>query len=182
MESALFLRALERKDLEFIHKLNNNRKVMSYWFEEPYESFDELEQLFSKHIHDNSERRFILESRNKELMGLVELIEINYIHRSAEFQMIIRPEKQGRGFATPAIWKALDYSFLILNLHKIYLVVATSNEKAIHLYEKCGFKEEGYLVEEFFINGKYEDAKRMYILQKDYFKKIKKGHGAISKK
>lgn len=39
------LRALEKEDLRFIHHLNNNRSIMAYWFEEPYESFDELEDL-----------------------------------------------------------------------------------------------------------------------------------------
>ncbi|GHY02192.1 spermidine n1-acetyltransferase [Vibrio cholerae] len=87
MNSQLTLRALERGDLRFIHNLNNNRNIMSYWFEEPYESFDELEELYNKHIHDNAERRFVVEDAQKNLIGLVELIEINYIHRSAEFQI-----------------------------------------------------------------------------------------------
>ena len=91
MTDQLFLRALERSDLRFIHNLNNNRKIMSYWFEEPYESFDELEELYNRHIHDNAERRFIVENDNKELIGLVELIEIDYIHSRAEFQIIITP-------------------------------------------------------------------------------------------
>lgn len=48
----VLLRPLERGDLHFVHELNNNRTVMSYWFEEPYESFVELEELFRKHIHE----------------------------------------------------------------------------------------------------------------------------------
>ncbi|MFG0774230.1 spermidine N1-acetyltransferase [Vibrio plantisponsor] len=170
MKQNLSLRALERGDLRFIHNLNNNRNIMSYWFEEPYESFDELEELYNKHIHDNAERRFVVEDENKSLIGLVEIIEIDYIHRSAEFQIIITPEHQGKGYANTLINKALDYSFTILNLHKIYLHVAIENEKALHLYEQCGFIEEGHLVEEFFINGQYRDVKRMYILQPQYLK------------
>ncbi len=170
MDQTLSLRALERGDLRFIHNLNNNRNIMSYWFEEPYESFDELEELYNKHIHDNAERRFVVEGENKALIGLVELIEINYIHRSAEFQIIITPEYQGKGYAKTLINKALDYSFTILNLHKIYLHVAIENEKAVYLYEQCGFIEEGHLVEEYFINGQYRDVKRMYILQNQYLK------------
>lgn len=65
MNSQLTLRALERGDLRFIHNLNNNRNIMSYWFEEPYESFDELEELYNKHIHDNAERRLWLKMHKK---------------------------------------------------------------------------------------------------------------------
>ncbi|WP_447555501.1 spermidine N1-acetyltransferase [Vreelandella sp. EE22] len=168
MSPTLYLRALERSDLRFVHELNNNQSVMSYWFEEPYESFDELEELYNKHIHDNAERRFVAQDSNAEAIGLVELIEIDYIHRSAEFQIIIAPEHQGRGFARSLIHQALNYSFTILNLHKVYLIVAVENLKAVHLYQQCGFIEEGHLVHEFFINGKYRDVKRMYVLQESY--------------
>jgi diamine N-acetyltransferase len=164
----LSLRALERSDLRFIHDQVNNRSVMTYWFEDPYESFDELEELYNRHIHDNTERRFVVETSEKELIGLVELIEIDYIHRRAELQIIIAPHHQGKGFARPSIHKALDYSFTILNLHKIYLNVAVENKKALHLYLQCGFLEEGHLVDEFFIEGRYRDVKRMYLLQHNY--------------
>lgn len=170
MDNEIRLRALEQTDLRFIHQLNNNRSIMSYWFEEPYESYYELEELFRKHIHDNNERRFIAENSDKQSVGLVELVEIDSIHRKAEFQIIIAPDFQGCGYARTLINKALNYAFTILNLHKVYLSVAVNNEKAIHLYEDCGFIEEGHLVQDIFVNGEYCDVKRMYILQDAYLK------------
>ncbi|MGF1686146.1 spermidine N1-acetyltransferase [Photobacterium japonica] len=174
MDNAIRLRALEQTDLRFIHQLNNNRSIMAYWFEEPYESFYELEELFRKHIHDSNERRFIAENIDNQPIGLVELVEINTIHRNAEFQIIIAPDYQGCGYARVLINKALNYAFTILNLHKVYLHVTVSNEKAVHLYEDCGFIEEGHLVKEIFVNGEYCDIKRMYILQEDYLASRKK--------
>lgn len=162
------LRALKRDDLRFVHSLNNNRRVMRYWFEEPYESFVELEELYLKHIHDQSERRFIVETPDGEPVGLVELVEITYIHRRAEFQIIIAPQYQGEGFSKPATQAALDYAFRVLNLHKIYLVVSTENPIAVSLYEACGFAEEGHLKDEFFVDGAYQDALRMYQTQEVY--------------
>ncbi|KPQ24334.1 MAG: acetyltransferase [Halomonas sp. HL-48] len=172
MQDTLHLRALERNDLRFVHELNNNQSIMSYWFEEPYESFDELEELYNKHIHDNAERRFVAEDASGNPIGLVELIEIDYIHRSAEFQIIIAPSYQGKGFARTLIYQALHYSFTILNLHKVFLIVAVENVKAIHLYQQSGFVEEGHLVQEFFINGRYRDVKRMYILQEAFLAQL----------
>ena len=84
---------------------------MSYWFEEPYEAFVELQDLYDKHIHDQSERRFIVEKDN-EMVGLVELVEIDYIHRRTEFQIIIDPSYQGYGYAAEATRLAMDYAFL----------------------------------------------------------------------
>ena len=133
------LRPLEREDLRYVHQLDNNASVMRYWFEEPYEAFVELSDLYDKHIHDQSERRFVVEC-DGEKAGLVELVEINHVHRRAEFQIIISPEYQGKGLATRAAKLAMDY----------------------------GFSVEGELMHEFFINGQYRNAIRMCIFQHQY--------------
>ncbi|HAA2394442.1 TPA: spermidine N1-acetyltransferase [Listeria monocytogenes] len=167
MSGDLKLRPLEREDLKFVHRLNNDAKIMSYWFEEPYEAFVELQELYDKHIHDQSERRFILEL-DGQMVGLVELMEIDYIHRRAEFQIIIDPKFQGHGYAVSATKLAMKYAFQVLNMHKLYLVVDKVNEKAIHVYEKVGFIREGELIDEFFVDGTYHDAIRMCIFQHQY--------------
>lgn len=161
------LRPLERDDLRFVHKLDNTESVMRYWFEEAYEAYVELCDLYDKHIHDQSERRFIIEKQGENL-GLVELVEINHIHRRAEFQLIIDPAHQGNGYASIAIRLAMNYAFSVLNLYKIYLVVDSENKKAIHLYQKIGFQKEGKLKHEFFINGQYRNAIRMFIFQSQF--------------
>ncbi|WP_383161505.1 spermidine N1-acetyltransferase, partial [Streptomyces sp. NPDC056634] len=145
-----------------------NAHIMSYWFEEPYEAFVELQDLYDKHIHDQSERRFILEKDN-EMVGLVELVEIDYIHRRTEFQIIIDPNYQGHGYAAEATRLAMDYAFSVLNMHKLYLVVDKENEKAVHVYKKVGFMVEGELLDEFFVDGNYHNAIRMCMFQKEYF-------------
>jgi len=165
------LRPLEREDLRFVHHLNNNATVMRYWFEEPYETFAELSALFEAHIHEQNERRFIVDA-DGDSSGLVELVEINTVHRSAEFQIIIAPASQGRGLAVEATRLALDYGFSVLNLHKIYLIVDRENEKAVHVYAKAGFRQEGVLKEEFFMNGQYRDVIRMGIFQRDHLARM----------
>ncbi|WP_182611443.1 spermidine N1-acetyltransferase [[Pantoea] beijingensis] len=166
------LRPLEREDLHFVHQLDNNASVMRYWFEEPYEAFVELSDLYDKHIHDQSERRFVVE-HNGNKVGLVELVEINHIHRRAEFQIIIDPAHQGKGFASQAARLAMEYGFSVLNLYKLYLIVDKENEKAIHIYSKLGFDIEGELIHEFFINGEYRNTIRMCIFQPQYLEKHK---------
>jgi diamine N-acetyltransferase len=167
---ALRLRPLEREDSRFVHELDNNETVMHYWFEEPYEAFVELSDLYEKHIHDQSERRFVV-VYGEDSVGLVELVEINHIHRRADFQLIISPKFQGKGFATKAVLLGMDYAFKILNLHKLSLVVDCENERAIKVYRKLGFKEEGLLREEYFADGVYRDAYCMAVFQNEYVPK-----------
>ncbi|MFC0179679.1 spermidine N1-acetyltransferase [Thorsellia kenyensis] len=162
------LRPLEHEDLKFVHQLDNNATVMRYWFEEPYEAFVELVELYNKHIHDQSERRFIVESEGNKV-GLIELIEINHVHRRAEFAIMIDPKSQGKGHATEAVKLAIDYAFSVLNLYKLYLIVDEDNLKAIHIYEKLGFKFEAKLIKEYFSHGKYRNIIRMCLFQDEYF-------------
>lgn len=167
VNDTVYLRPLEREDLRFVHLLDNNASVMRYWFEEPFETFDELSSLYDQHVHDQSERRFVV-MQGDVRVGLVELVEINLIHRLAEIQIIIDPSFQGKGLASKAMRLALDYGFKVLNLHKVYLYVDKHNAKAVHIYSKLGFLLEGELVDEFFANGAYHTALRMYMLQAQY--------------
>ncbi|MDW5415691.1 spermidine N1-acetyltransferase [Iodobacter sp. CM08] len=171
MSSRLKLRPLERSDLRFAHELNNNAKIMRYWFEEPYETFSELTQLYDQHVHDVRERRFVAVDGNDEMVGFVELIELDYIHRRGEFQIMIAPEQQGKGYASEATRLAASYAFSVLNLRKLYLVVDVSNKAAIHIYEKCGCTQEAELIEEYFSNGTYHNVFRMCLFQHNFFAK-----------
>jgi len=165
------LRPLEREDLRFVHQLDNNASVMRYWFEEPYEAYD-------KHIHDQTERRFVVEHDGHKA-GLVELVEINHVHRRAEFQIIIDPSHQGKGLATKAAKLAMDYGFSVLNLYKLYLIVDEENKKAVHIYTKLGFEVEGVLKHEFFINGEYRNTIRMCIFQQQHLAQHKSANAMV---
>lgn len=112
---------------------------MHLWFQEPYESLDELTALYDKHIHSMDERRFVVDV-DGAFAGIVELMEINFIHRSCEIQLIITEEYSGRGLAQEAFHQALEYAFKVLNMHKVYLWVDVDNAPAVHIYEKLGSK------------------------------------------
>src|SRR5699024_487489 len=95
---------------------------------------------------------------------------IDYIHRKAEFAIIIDPLQKGKGYALKATSLALDYAFRTLNLNKLYLYVDAINEKAIHIYNKTCFITETNLKDELFVNGTYHDVVYMSCFQKYYLK------------
>jgi RimJ/RimL family protein N-acetyltransferase len=49
-------------------------------------------------------------------------------------------------------------------IHKLALRVLATNKGAIQFYKKCGFVEQGRLINEFFIDGKYVDDILMFML------------------
>ncbi|MEI3606147.1 GNAT family N-acetyltransferase [Pseudogracilibacillus sp. SE30717A] len=167
MTKQLRLRAFEEDDNIFLHRLVNDPEIMSYWFEEAYYSKTRLSEIFQKKQQDSTVRSFILTDGEKPL-GLIQLYDIDFVHRHAEYAIMIDPEAQGNGYATIATNLASDYAFKVLNLHKLYLYVDEINEKAIHIYEKCGYKRVATLEEEFFVNGAYHNAVLMNIFQRNY--------------
>ena len=160
------IRPLERNDLPFIHQLDNHKQTMALWFEEPYESIDELTSLYDKHIHDNTERRFVIDL-DGDFAGVIELVEIDYIHRTTEIQIIVRKKYPGRGLAKKAIREGLDYAFNMLNMHKVYLYVDVDNKVGIHIYEGVGFVKEGVMRQQFYANGRYHDSLFMGIFKEE---------------
>ena len=98
-------------------------------------------------------------------MTNTELVEIDYIHRTTEIQIIVRKAYQGRGLAKQAIRKGLNYAFNMLNMHKVYLYVDVDNQVGIHIYEGGGFVQEGRLRQHFYANGKYHDSLIMGIFR-----------------
>ncbi len=163
----MIIRALEKTDLQYLHNLNNEYSIMSYWFEEPYQSLSELESLYQKHILDESERRFVIEE-NQQSIGVVELLEINFIHITCEVLIIVDPQFANRGYAKKAFKMAIDYAFLVLNMHKVYLYVDVKNEKAVHIYKSNNFEIEGELKEHFYTRGEYRDCYVMGLLKRNW--------------
>ena len=78
----------------------------------------------------------------------------------------------GQGYGTEAINLLLDYAFGFLNFHRVALGVVSFNEKALHFYEKVGFKREGVQRDGYFYNHRYYDFIMMSILEDDYRAKV----------
>lgn len=110
---------------------------------------------------------FVIEDlASGQAIGTCQLVNINWIHRSAEFQIRIgSPTFQGRGYGSEAVSLLCGFGFTDLNLHRIYLHVFASNQRAIRAYEKCGFTTEGVLKEAAFIDDRWVDVQVMSNLE-----------------
>lgn len=84
---------------------------------------------------------------------------------------IWNPDNWGKGYATEATNLLLKFAFEELCLHKVSLHrgVFSFNERAVRVYEKCGFRQEGIRREEYFHRGKWWDIIDMGILESEYF-------------
>ncbi len=77
------------------------------------------------------------------IVGIVQINEIDWIHRTAWFGLFIGTEHQGQGHGRAATTLACNHAFERFNLRQIRLRVRADNTAAIALYEHLGFEHEG---------------------------------------
>jgi len=80
----------------------------------------------------------------------------------AEFSITVHDDCQNMGLGT-AMLKHLRDIARKKKLRKVWLLVSTDNDRAVHVYKKAGFEIEGKLCKERFVKGKYRDEYRMAI-------------------
>lgn len=92
------------------------------------------------------------------LLGVIQLIDLHPLHRSAELVVRIGSEAdRGRGIGTEALNLIVDFGFRHRNLQRIALRVFANNPRAVRAYEKAGFQHEGILRRAVFIDGAWCD-------------------------
>lgn len=103
--------------------------------------------------------------KERRLIGVVQLIDLHPIHRSAELVIRIGAETdRGRGLGTEAVRLAIEFGFRHRNLQRLWLRVFADNIRAIRAYEKAGMQREGTLHRACFIDGQWRDEVVMAVL------------------
>ena len=129
----------------------------------------ELDWLNSE-LSSSSEYQFaIVRKSDDKLLGNCSVHGVNAISQSAEVGLFIGDsENRERGYGTQVMELLLSYAFFYLNMHNVMLKVFSFNERAIHVYEKVGFKEIGRRRQNYYLNGKYYDDVFMDILKDEF--------------
>ena len=96
-------------------------------------------QWVQKKLTEDAAVFSMLEKATGAFIGNIELLHIE--NGSAELGIAITAAMQDRGFGTEAIPAMVRYGMEVLGLSRIFLKVFPDNARAIHVYEKCGFRE-----------------------------------------
>jgi RimJ/RimL family protein N-acetyltransferase len=100
------------------------------------------------------------------LLGVVYLLGIDWVHRSAELGLLVGEKSWwGRGVGTEATRRAIEHAFGDLNLHRVSLEVFEDNVPALRAYEHAGFVREGLKREAVYKDGRYRSVVVMGVLR-----------------
>jgi len=170
----LKLRPFEIEDIDQILPHFNDEEVRQY-LAVIFPVNKLVERNFIESLYKDDKNILLGMEVNGTLIGSIGLHRIDWVNRSTELGIVIfRKEYWNKGYGTKAIDLMLKYAFKYLNMNRVSLKVYEYNERAIHVYEKCGFKVEGRLRKAKFFKGRYWDVLVMGILRDEYFESRRK--------
>jgi len=120
-------------------------------------TIEEQTQRIRNVLSQDNQIIFVVEHEN-QLVGFLGALGGNYHrnHHSVHIVIGIRQNFAGQGVGKQ-LFEALEKWAIVQNLHRLELTVMTHNERALHLYQKMGFKTEGVKQDSLLVNGKYVD-------------------------
>lgn len=166
------LREIKRNDVNEINRWRNDKKLVDFLgtnFRFINEEVDEKWYEYYLSSRSNNVRLSICDTDSNKILGVIYLLQIDWVNRSCEYAIQLgETSSHGRGIGYLATTKILEHAFYDLNLNRVYLTVLENNERAIRLYKKIGFVEEGKHRKAVFKNGSYIDLTQMSILSDEY--------------
>jgi len=161
-EGELYFRVPTQEDLEKIQEHRNSRRI--------HKNLTSMLPVYNQAEWYNSlgqNNQYFLVSNGAHDVGLIRITDIDWVNRSACVGLDIFYGSQGKGYGKKAFSLLVDYCFEELRLHRLWLLVADFNAKAIHIYQDAGFRHEGVQKDALFRDGLYHNYLMMSKLEDD---------------
>lgn len=162
------LRRLELEDTQGMLEWMHDASIASVFLNDFSSSTESSIKTFIESSWSDTENLHFAITQNGDYMGTISLKAIDTTNNSAEYAISTRKGAHGTGIAKRATLDILEYAFRILGLHRVYLNVRESNERAIAFYRKMGFSLEGIERDALLAsNGEYESLLWFSMLSND---------------
>lgn len=166
------MRLIEENDIENYFDGNFNpvsSDIQRFTGSQASFTFDVVSKYVKSNVKDPSRVDFVIVDSRGKIIGETVINMIDEDVKSANFRIgIFKSHLTGQGLGHWMIYNTLEYAFEVLNLNRISLDVFSFNKRALHLYKKMGFTEEGRLREAIKDGDNYADDILMSILQREW--------------
>ena len=160
------LSILESKDLSLILRWRNHENIRTYMFSQNNISEEEHENWFNQAIL-NKNMELLIYKQNGKPHGFIQLDKFDDISETYEWGFYIDPDSvKGTGYRMTL--QVLKYLFIDKNVNRLVGKVLEYNKSSTSLHKRLGFKLEGTLREQIYINGSYHSILYYGILASEY--------------
>jgi aminoglycoside 6'-N-acetyltransferase len=172
--NGLILRPLDHKDIPFLYKWINDPNIMPYWYgKDKPRSMGWVKKHCEKIVSGvELSLCFIIEIDGKPIgfmYNTPEKIDNGKFTGKIELDILIGDQTDwNKGYGTIALKKMINICFNQQHAERIYLTPRINNNRAIHVYEKVGFKPEGVLRRFEKFEGNWIDCVMMSIIKQEW--------------
>jgi len=155
------LRALEPEDLEILYQIENDPVLWDAGITNvPYSRFLLHEYISQSRgdIYADGQVRLIIETADKQVVGIADLTNFSASHRRAEIGIVIMRPYRHQGFASLVLQQIADYATRILHLHQLYAVISSDNTISLHLFQSAGYEKTAEMSDWLFDGHFYRSA------------------------
>lgn len=125
------------------------------------------EQEHRRAMQDPDLQYLIVTDATDNAAGFAILRGLNSPHRSIELKRFVIAAP-GNGLGLRALRAIMDHVFGTLQAHRLWLDVFETNARALHVYRKGGFQQEGILREAICRDGDFHTLLLLSILEREY--------------
>lgn len=171
------LRAMVESDWKshYLSKYDSEaRRMLQYEVELPPAEDNEKAavQKFSNFSRETGRIMFVIENRQNEAVGAVNLNSIDERNGTFSIGMQVLPGCRGKGYGTAAMNILLDYAFNERRLNKFNVSVFDGNTGSETMLKKLGCRKEGVRRQTIFTGGRYVDE-ILYGLLRSEFEEVR---------
>jgi len=148
--------------IKYANKVAGETDNLTFGHGEFQVSLEDEKKVIENHKM-SSNKLFIVAKINKQIVGVLTFSggKRPRIQHTGEFGMTVLKEHWGLGVGSKLIESLIDWAKKSKIIRKINLKVRTDNKRAVKLYKKFGFKKEGKITREAFINKRFYDFYHM---------------------
>ena len=163
---SVVLRPVEDDDAALIQRWQNEPEVWSSMdYERPFSLADVRADIERSRAEGFP---FVIEAGGRAI-GRIGLNRLRRRDRICSLYLFIgEPDARGEGYAVDAVAALLGQAFDRMDLARVELWTLASNERAILVYEACGFRREAVLPERSFNDGRWVDHVVMSVTPEQY--------------
>ena len=171
----VILKAIEKEDLDLLHCWSNDPEInymLGGWHFPS--SYQDQEKWFEALAIGNKNQRFAIHTPDDGLIGIANLVDINWKDRNAFHGMLLgNKDVRGKGYGIDTIMAINRFAFEELGFMRLNTTIISYNEPSLGAYtKKCGWVIEGVRKNQYFRKNKWWDEMLVGITKDDYYKLI----------
>ena len=171
----LLLKETTAHDFEIINEWENDEEIIFYSEENSFEpqTLKETKKILGKMLKKDMIHLIITNKKSNQPIGYCMLACIDKFHRRAKIGINIGSKTEwGKSYGQEALVGLLNYAFNKVKLNRITAEVYSFNKRALKLFKRLGFKQEGKIRANIRKKNIYYDEMILGLLKKEWKNKI----------